>query len=138
MKKTVAFLIFLSTVMVSQVYGQHRVNDIKKYNGWYKISIEMVSDGKSRYNVTQCYPNGDEYKISDSERKQLPLWVKIFCIGMFDEVLKGQMEEMTFNEDGIFMRITGFILMIDSSKSDEEILESLGQEMVNKYKYRDW
>ena len=138
MKKTAVFLIFLFTVMASQVYGQHKVNDIKMHNGWYKISVEMDSDGNSRYIVTQCYPNGDEYKLSDNERKQLPLWVKIFCIGMFDEILKEQMEEMTFNENGIFMRLMGFTLMIDSSKSDEEILELLGQKMVNKYKYRNW
>jgi hypothetical protein len=138
MKKTVVFIIVLFTVMVSQAYGQHRVNDIKRFDGWYKINIELDLDDNSRYTVTQCYPNGDEYKLSDRERRQLPIWVKIFCIAIFDEIFREQIENLTFDEGGIFMKVMGFTLMIDSSKSDEDILEMLGQEMVNEYKYVDW
>jgi hypothetical protein len=125
-------------MVILQIFGQHSVNDIKRYKGWYKINIGMDSDDNSIYTITQCYPNGDEYELNDYERRQLPLWVKVFCVGIFEEALKGQMESMTFNEDGIYMRIMGFTLMIDSSKSDDEILESLDQEMVNKYKYKNW
>jgi len=138
MKKAVVFLIFFSIFITSQVYGQHKVNDIKRLNGWYKINVEIVSDGNGRFNVTQCYPNGDEFKLNDDERKQLPLWVKIFCLAMYDEILKAQMEELTFNENGILMKFIGFTLTIDSSKSEEEILELFGQDMVNKYRNKNW
>jgi len=137
MKKAAVFLIFLFAVTASQVYGQHKVNDIKRYNGWYKMNVEMDSNGNGRFNITQCYPNGEEFKLSDNERRQLPLWVKVFCMAIFDE-LKGQMEELTFNENGIFMKFIGFTLTMDSSKSDEEILELLGQDKVNKYRNRNW
>jgi hypothetical protein len=137
MKKFATFF-FLLSIVILQVYGQHSVNDIKRHKGWYKITIEMDSHDTSIYTVTQCYPNGDEYPLNDNERRQLPLWVKVFCIGIFEEGLKGQMEMMTFDEDGIHMGLRGFTLIIDSSKSDEEILASLGQEMVDKYEHKKW
>jgi ribulose bisphosphate carboxylase small subunit len=138
MKKTGCFIIVFSLMAMTQLYSQHRVNDIKQYKGWFKINIESDADDNIHYAITQCYPNGDEYVLNDNERKQLPLFMKVFCIGISEEVLKGQMESMTFNEDGIYMRVVGFTLMIDFSKSDDEILESLGGEMVNKYKYKSW
>jgi hypothetical protein len=136
-KKAVVFIGF-AFLVVSQTYGQHEVNDVRKYNGWYKLNIEADAGGNSRYIITQCYPNGDEYVLSDAERKRLPLWIKVFCIGIYEEGLKGQMDQMTFSENGISMRIMGFTLMIDSERTDEEILEALGQTMVNRYKGSDW
>ena len=138
MKRSICFAISLIVLFVSQAHGQHSVNDIKQYNGWFKINIEVDTNDYIQYNIVQCYPNGDEYRLNDNERRNLPLFMKVFCIALSEEVLKGQMESMTFNEDGIFMRVMGFTFIIDFSKSDDEILESLGQEMVNKYKYRDW
>jgi ribulose bisphosphate carboxylase small subunit len=138
MKKTIGFVALLFVLFISQAYGQHRVNDIRQYKGWFKINIELDSNDNIQYNIAQCYPNGDEYKLNSNERRQLPLFMKIFCIGISEEVLKGQMESMTFSQDGIYMRMMGFTFIIDFSKSDDEILESLGQEMVNKYKYRNW
>jgi hypothetical protein len=95
-------------------------------------------NGNSRYEVTQCYPDGDEYRLSDSERRAVPLWVKVFCIALFEEVLKGSMDAMSFNEDGIYMKIMGFTLMIDASKSDEEILALLESEVIAAYKDINW
>ncbi|MDR0639622.1 MAG: hypothetical protein LBG27_12105 [Spirochaetaceae bacterium] len=138
MKKTAVVVIFLFSIKATCVYGQHRVNDIKNENGWYKISIESDANGHSRYTVTQCYPNGDEYLLSDNERKAAPLWVKVICIALFEEVLEGTMDNLSFAAEGIYVRMMGFILMIDSSKSDEEVLESFEPEQVAKYKDRDW
>jgi hypothetical protein len=138
MKKAAVFSFLLFLMTISQVYGQHRVNDVKAYNGWYKIEIESDLEGNSRYSITQCYPNRDEYKLSDSERRQLPLWIKVFCIGMYEEILQGQAESMIFDDGGLRMQIQGFILRLDASRTDEEVLESLGQEMVDTFKDRDW
>jgi hypothetical protein len=138
MKKGVCFLIVLFLMAVSQGYGQHSVNDIAQYSGWYKINIELDSSDTIHYNITQCYPNGDEYVLNSSESRQLPLYVKIFCISISEEVLKGQMESMTFNEDGIYMRLVGYTIMIDFSETEDKILETLGEEIVNKYRYSDW
>jgi hypothetical protein len=138
MKKTAVVVLFLLSIKATQLYGQHRVNDLKEQNGWYKISVESDANGNSRYTVTQCYPGGDEYRLSDSERRALPVWVKVFCIALFEEVLKGSIDAMSFNEDGIYMKIMGFTLMIDASKSDEELLASMGPETVNHYQYLDW
>jgi hypothetical protein len=138
MNKTAAVVIFLLSIKVTPVYGQYRVNDIKNYNGWYKINVESDSNGNARYAVTQCYPNGDEYRLSDNERRDVPLWVKVFCLAMFEEVLMEEMDSMSFSADGIYMRMMGFTLMIDYSQSDEEVLESFEPEVIAKYKNRNW
>jgi hypothetical protein len=61
---------------------------------------------------------------------------------IFDNTLKDQMERMTFNAGGISMKVMGFNLKIDYSRSDEEILvllsKAFGQEKVNKYKDSNW
>ncbi|GHV13265.1 hypothetical protein FACS189491_07980 [Spirochaetia bacterium] len=137
MKKTGCFIIVFFLTAMSQLYCQHRVNDIKQYNGWYKIAIESDMYGNIHYTITQCYPNGDEYVLDSNERKQLPLFMKVFCMGI-SEMLNGQMGGMTLDEDGIYMRVLGFIFMIDFSKSDDELLESLGADMVDKYKDMSW
>ncbi|MDR1127718.1 MAG: hypothetical protein LBL20_00255 [Treponema sp.] len=138
MKKIVYFVLVFSTMAVFQAYGQHRVNDIKQYQGWYKINVETGPGDNVLYNITQCYPNGDEYVLNSSERQQLPLYIKVFCIAISEEILKEQMESMTFDEGGIFMRVIGFTFMMDFSKTEDEILESLGKEMVNTYKNKNW
>ncbi|MDR1353327.1 MAG: hypothetical protein LBK05_08605 [Treponema sp.] len=138
MKKIVYFVLVFSTMAVFQGYGQHRVNDIKQYQGWYKINVETGLNDDVHYNITQCYPNGDEYVLNSSERQQLPLHIKVFCIALSEEILKKQMEDMTFDEGGIYMKVIGFTLMMDFSKTDDEILESFGKEMVNTYKDRSW
>jgi hypothetical protein len=73
------------------------------YNGWYKINVELDLADKVRFIVTQCYPNGEEYVLSNNERRQLPLYLKVFCIGISEEVLKDRLASMTFDEDGIRM-----------------------------------
>ncbi|GHV52619.1 hypothetical protein AGMMS49579_10180 [Spirochaetia bacterium] len=138
MKKGGFFIILIFAMAVSHTYGQHRVNDIREYGGWYKINYEMDINGSLHYAISQYYPNGDEYKISSDERKQLPLYMKIFCIALSEELLGPQMLGMTVKQDGYFMQVTGFSFIINFSQSDEEILESLGLEMIIKYQDRDW
>jgi hypothetical protein len=137
MKKTVVFSVFLFSLAWS-LHGQHQVNDIRAHNGWYKIAVEKGFDGNSLYTITQCYPNGDEYELSDHERRQLPLWVKVFCISLYEETLKGTLGVIDLDEDGIYMEMLGFILMLDASRSDEEMLGSLDKEMVSTYKNKNW
>ena len=137
MKKAAA-VICLVSIGAALVYGQHKVNDVKSSNGWYKVSIEADENGYGQYAVTQCYPNGDEYRLSDDERKKVPLWVKVLCIAMFEKILEGKMDDLSFSMDGIYARMAGFILMIDSSKSDDEILAAFEPEAVAAYKDRDW
>jgi hypothetical protein len=137
MNKTVYFVVVFFAMAAWQGHGQHKVNDIKQYKGWYKINVETDSNNELCFSITQCYPNGDEYVVSSNERQKLPLHLKIVCIGI-SEILKDQMEALTFNEDGIYMKITGFTFVVDFSMSEEDMLESLGEELVNRYKYSDW
>jgi hypothetical protein len=48
--------------------------------------------------------------------------------------------EMTFDQEGYFMRLTSFsfTFILNFSKTDAEILEEIGSETVNKYRYRKW
>jgi hypothetical protein len=134
--KKVAFFIACLFSTVTQIYGQHKVNDIKDYNGWYKITIEIGSHDNAQYTVMQCYPNGDEYTLNDDERRQAPLYVKVFCIGMFEQLLKGQAE--IFDRGGIQMKLNGVTLIVNFIRSDEEILSELGEDVVDKYRYEEW
>jgi hypothetical protein len=135
MKKPIClFALLFFTVLLS--YGQHRVNDIHEYDGWYKIQFEMDSENVFHYQITQCYPNGDEYELGKNELNQLPLSVKVFCMAISEEI---PIDEMTLDENGIYMRITGFSFIVDFSKIPEDkLLESLGLEIVDRYRDREW
>jgi hypothetical protein len=92
------------------------------------------------YIITQCYPNGDEYVVSTIERRQLPLYVKVLCMNLGDELIEAQTQTggMAVDEHGIRMTIVGFTLLLDSQQSENEILDSFGKETVNKYRNRNW
>jgi hypothetical protein len=135
MKRIILFTFF--SLIALQAYSQHTVNDIAKYNGWFKIQFE-TSNGQVQYKISQCYPNGDLYEVPANQRRKLPLYIKVLCIGLVEEVFTEQLGLMTFDEDGVFMQVTGFSFILKITKSEAEILENFGQEMVDKYKNRDW
>jgi hypothetical protein len=76
--------------------------------------------------------------LSDAERQEVPLWVKVFCITFFEEGLKGTMDSLSFGEDGFYMRVAGIILTLDTSKTDEEVLTMIGPEVVDRFKNIGW
>jgi hypothetical protein len=136
MKKPLCLFALLLFAVLSLTYGQHRVNDIKDHNGWYKIQFETDSKNVFRYKITQCYPNGDEYELRENELNQLPLSMKVFCMAISEQF---PTDEMTVDENDVYMRITGFSFIVDFSKTSEKrLLESFGPEMVDRYRDREW
>lgn len=133
-------LVFIFSSALS--YAQHTVNDIKNYNGWYEVKFEILQSEKILYNITQCYPSGDRYEVIGNEREKLPLYLKVLVMGMVDEGMKDSFDfdEMTFDENGVFMRMTSFsfTFVFNISKTEEEILNEIGADMVNKYRLRKW
>jgi hypothetical protein len=134
----VGFFLFCAAALSAQ----HRVNDVKEHQGWFQIEVKIEQSGNISYAVTQCYPNGEEYKVKDSEKEKLPLYLKVFCLVMVDEGFKDSFNfaDMSMNEDGYLMQVTAlsFTLILDFSKPENEILEELGDEVINQYRYRKW
>jgi hypothetical protein len=118
------------------MFAQHTVNDLKD-GDWYKLRFEMDSN-KINYFIVQCYPNGDEYVVTPAERSQLPLFMKVFCLALSDELLNGMAQSLSFNEDGVFMQLTGFSFIISFDATEEELLETIGSQIVEQYKDKDW
>ena len=56
-----------------------------------------------------------------------------FAVGYFDFI-------NTVDENGVFMQLASFslIFILKFSNTEEEILDELGPEMVNKYRFRRW
>jgi hypothetical protein len=112
------------------------------HGGWFKVRVEILQSGNVSYFITQCYPSGEGYNVVGAEREKLPLYLKVLCMGMIEEGLKGSFDfnQMTFDEDGYFMQLDSFSLsfIFKFSKTEKEILNELGDEMVNKYRYRKW
>jgi len=144
LKRLYIFIIIFIFIINSLFSQQHSVNDITKYKGWYKVKIEFFQSGNIMYYITQCYPSGDEYEVTGIEREKLPLYLKVLCMGMADEVMKDSFDfnEMSFDEDVFFMQLSSFSLtftfVFNFSKSESEILNEIGNETVNKYRYRRW
>jgi hypothetical protein len=136
---TVFVMVFLYSV---PLFAQHTVNDIAKYEGWYKVRIEIFQYDKILFFITQCYPSGEEYDVVGAEREKLPLSLKVLSIGMIEDSLKNSFDfkEMTFNEHGFFMQLTSFSFtcIFKFSKTETELLKELGDEMVNKYRHKKW
>jgi hypothetical protein len=124
------------------LYAQHTVNDIAQYNGWFQVEVRIMQSGNIFYDITQCYPGGEEYEVRDSEKEKLPLYLKIVCLGMIDEGMKDafNFDEMSFSEDGYLMQLTAFsfTFIFDFTKTENEILSEFGDEMISKYRYRKW
>ena len=63
-------------------------------------------------------------------------------MAMVEEGMKDglDLESMTFDEDGFFVQMNSFsfTMVVKTSKTEDEILESLGPEAVNKYRNRRW
>jgi hypothetical protein len=126
----------------ASLYAQHTINDITEYGGWYKVRVEILPPGNTTYFITQCYPSGDEYDVIGDEKEKLPLYLKVLCMGMIEEGVGNSFDfnEMTFDQEGYFMQLTSFsfTFVFNFSKTDTEILEEIGSETVNKYRYRKW
>jgi hypothetical protein len=142
MKKIFGLAFIMSMFFSIPLFAQHTVNDIARYGGWYQARVEISQSGNIMYYITQCYPSGDEYEVIGTEREQLPLYLKILCMGMVEEGMKDSLnfDEMTFDEDGIFMQLTSFsfTFLFNFSENGAEILNKIGNETVNKYRYRRW
>jgi hypothetical protein len=135
------FFIIVAFFTVS-LYAQHTVNDINKHGGWFKVRVEILQSGNVLYYITQCYPSGEEYEIVGNEREKLPLYLKVLCMGMVEEGMKDSFDfnNMTFDENGFFMQMISlsFTLVFNFSRTESEILGEIGNEIVNKYRYREW
>jgi hypothetical protein len=124
------------------LYAQHTVNDIARHGGWFKVRVEILQSGNVSYFITQCYPSGEEYNVVGVEREKLPLYLKVLCISMVEEGMKNSFDfnQMTFDEDGYFMQLDSFsfTFIFKLKKKEKEILKELGDEIINKYRYRKW
>jgi hypothetical protein len=124
------------------VYAQHTVNDVQKYGGWYRISVEIYQSGNVGYLITQCYPSGETYEVIGHEREKLPIYLKVLCMGMVEAGMKDRFDfnTMTFEENGYCIQMTAISLtfIFKFSKPEAEILKELGGELINTYKYRKW
>jgi hypothetical protein len=142
MSKKHLVIVFLCALPVFHTYAQHSVSDVGKYNGWYQLRIDLERSGGIAYHVTQCYPGGEVYEVTGAEKDKLPLSLKVLCMAMVEEGMKGglDLESMTFEEDGFFLQMNAFsfTMVVKISKTEDEILESLGAEAVNKYRNRRW
>jgi hypothetical protein len=141
MKK--AFFFMLIVLCSFSAFAQHRVNDIKQYGGWYKVTMEITSTGKTSYFITQCYPSGEEHAVTGADREKLPLYMKVLCMGLVDEVISdsfGGITDMTFESDGMFLEVTtlSFTFTFKTTNSDEEMLVKFGEETVEQYRNRSW
>jgi hypothetical protein len=67
----------------------------------------------------------------------LPGVYESFCLVLVDKFMLSMLDSLTFNEDGIFMQFIGFSFIIAFSKSEEELLESLGDDIADYYKDKD-
>jgi hypothetical protein len=124
-------------------YAQHTVNDIAKYGGWYKVKFEIFQSGNVVYSISQCYPDGDEYDVVGDEKEQLPLYLKVLSMAMLEATgiqNSFDFDDMKFEDEGYFMQLTAFsfTFMFDFSKFEAEILEEMGDEILNEYKNRKW
>jgi len=136
-------LLFLAVVFCSvSLHAQHYVNDVAQYGGWFKVRFDIRQNGKASYFITQCYPSGDEYEVKGPERDKLPLFFKALCMGVVEEAIGGvfDIEDWSFEEDGISIKMTdfSFAIIFKFSKSEEEIVEMMGEDFVNEYKNRKW
>jgi hypothetical protein len=140
MKKIIfAVLIILCSI---SVYAQHTVNDVDQYGGWYKVIIEIFKNGKTSYAISQCYPSGEEFNVTGAEREKLPLVLKVLSMSLVEEYIIEyfDIDELTLDEEGIFLEFTGisFTFNFNFSRPEDELLDELGPEMVNRYRNRRW
>ena len=141
MKKNYFILMVLSIIFTFSVFAEHAVGDVRQHQGWYVVRLEIHPLGNVMVYVTQCYPSGDEFEIIGNERERLPLYVKVLCLSLLDEI-KGSFDfdELTFEEEGLFFQMTSFSLtfVFNFTMPDEEILLILGDQMVNRYRHIRW
>jgi len=132
------FFCVLFSILSLSLFAQHKRNDLAKYDEWYKLRFELAADNNIRYVISHCFSSGEEYEISESEHHLLPLYMKIFCLALVDEFMPPMLNSMTYEENGALIKITGFSFIIAFNQTEEELLEALGEDMVERYKDRDW
>ena len=141
MRKLTFCLIVMTLVSVS-LHAQHTVNDVAKYGGWFKVKIEISQSGKVFYFITQCYPSGEEYEVVGAKREELPLYLKVLCMTMMEGFVKDtfDFDDMIFEEEGYFIQLDSFsfTMIFKFSKSEAEILDEIGDELVNQFRYKRW
>jgi len=141
MKKELFLIGFLTLIALATLYSQHTVGDVREHGGWYSVRFEFNRDGNSAIFVTQKYPSGETYEIIGDERENLPLYLTIFALGLFEE-LEGSFDfdEMAFSENGLLMQMTNFSVtfIFCFSMPEEEILSELENEMLERFRYLRW
>jgi len=139
--KKLFFVILIAFCSLS-LYSQHRVGDVDHHGGWYKVVIDISNKGGTAYTISQCYPSGAIFDVIGTEREKLPLILKIFCMALVEEYIADafDMEDLSFDEEGIFLEITNFSLSFNFkfSRSEAELLDELGPDIVNEYRNRRW
>lgn len=138
------FFVFLGLCFSFSLYAQHTIGDVRQYEGWYSIKVEIHQTGTS-ISITQRYPSGEELEVIGDDRYKLPLYVKIFSLVLMEELfdeLFGDIifEGLTFEEDGFFMRLNGFSFSFDIgfTISEEEILDDFTEEELYRFRNMRW
>ena len=136
------FLFILIVFCSIALHAQHSVNDIQQYGGWYKVTIDITNAGRTSYAISQCYPSGEIFDVIGTEREKLPLVLKVLCMALVEEYILGNLdfEDLSFDEDGIYLEVTNFAITFNFSlsKPEQELLDELGPEIIDEYRNRKW
>jgi len=141
MRSRLLLIVLMFFLFSAGLYSQHTVGDVRQYGGWYNVRFEFRSNDNVSVYVTQVYPSGIEFEVIGDEREGLPLYLKIICLGLIDEFYGFfSFDEMTFEEDGFFMKLANFSLsfIFDFTMDEKDVLQDLGDDMINRFRDARW